>query len=133
MRKTPEFIKLLKKKEIFVFGSNLGGFHGAGAAYDAREKFGAQLGVGVGFTGRSYAIPTKDSNLRTLPLEEIAKYVDKFLEETKEHPDKKFLVTKIGTGLAGYSSAEIAPLFKGAIDLENVYLPSEFIVIIKTN
>ena len=100
--------------KIFVFGSNLAGIHGAGAALYARKHYGAELGVGVGRTGRAYAIPTKDAKLKTLPVNRIRKDVDTFLAYAQAHPELTFLVTAIGTGLAGYSASVIMPLFKGA-------------------
>ena len=99
---------------IFVFGSNLAGRHGKGAALCARNVHGAVYGVGVGRTGNAYAIPTKDERIRTLPLERIAGYVAEFLEYAKAHPDIEFEVTKIGCGLAGYRESDIAPMFKDA-------------------
>lgn len=106
---------------VFVFGSNLAGRHGAGAARFARTHRGAVYGSGEGRQGQSYAIPTKDSKLRTLPLDQIALHVEKFLEYAAGHPGLTFEVTRVGCGLAGYSDEQIAPLFKGAPD--NCALP----------
>lgn len=117
----------LKDDEIFVFGSNLSGYHGAGAANVAYTKFDAKWGKGVGKMGRCYAIPTKDLYIQTLPLEYIATYVKRFIAYSKRFSDYKFLVTEIGCGLAGYKAKDIAPLFKDAIKLKNVYLPKSFI------
>jgi len=99
---------------IFVFGSNLAGRHGKGAALTARRKYGAKYGQGVGRQGESYAIPTKDGLLRTLPLSVINGYVEDFLEYARDNPHELFLVTKIGCGLAGYTSEQIAPMFRSA-------------------
>lgn len=99
---------------IFVFGSNLAGRHGKGAALYAKNFHGAKYGVGVGRTGNSYAIPTKDERIRTLPLAQIAKYVAEFLDYAREHQHLEFEVTKIGCGLAGYSEHEIKPMFSNA-------------------
>jgi hypothetical protein len=96
---------------IFVFGSNLAGRHGKGAAKDAVREWGAQYSVGIGRTGEAYAIPTKDRNLNTLPLKEINLYVDDFLHYAKSHPDLEFFVTRIGCGLAGYTEEQIKPMF----------------------
>lgn len=96
---------------IFVFGSNLRGIHGKGAALVARRMFGAELGVGIGYTGRSYAIPTKDRYIKTLPLSDIKKYVSMFCEFTHNKSDLKFWVTAVGCGLAGYSHKDIAHFF----------------------
>lgn len=99
---------------IFVFGSNLAGRHGKGAARDAVLYHGAKRGVGWGRTGNAYAIPTKDKNLRTLPLPEIQDYVSDFLWYAGDHPELEFNVTRIGCGLAGYKDSDIAPMFQGA-------------------
>lgn len=99
---------------IFVFGSNLAGRHGKGAALCARLEHGAVYGVGAGRTGNSYAIPTKDARLRTLPLEQIASHVADFLAYARAHSELQFEVTRVGCGLAGYTDAQIAPLFQGA-------------------
>lgn len=123
---TPEDIQKVFKYEVFVFGSNESGFHGGGAAKLAYEKFGAKWGVGYGLCGNSFAIPTKDSNLNTLSLDAISIYIESFLAFAEKNQDLVFLVTKIGCGIAGYSSKDIAPLFKNAKNLENVALPSEF-------
>ena len=106
---------------IFVFGSNLAGRHGKGAALCARNSHGAEYGVGVGRTGNAYAIPTKDERIRTLPLARIEKYVAEFLAYAKAHPELEFEVTKIGCGLAGYKEQQISPMFAGAPT--NCHLP----------
>ena len=110
---------------VFVFGSNLAGRHGKGAALFARQKRGAVYGVGCGPTGNAYAIPTKDQWLRTLPLSEISEFVKMFLRHARSHPEKKFQVTAIGCGLAGYKPAEIAPMFASAP--ANCLMPAEFV------
>ncbi|MBR4533207.1 MAG: hypothetical protein IKO85_01490 [Bacteroidaceae bacterium] len=122
---TPNRILDLKDNEIFVFGSNLAGAHGGGAAWVAHEYFGAIWGQGVGLQGRSYAIPTMHGG-----VEAIKPYVDEFIEFAKNHPEYKFLVTRIGCGIAGFRDEEIAPLFADAIDVKNVILPREFVNII---
>jgi hypothetical protein len=109
---------------IFVFGSNLAGRHGKGAALYARQHHGAIYGQGVGRQGNSYAIPTKDENLRTLPLVDIAQYVEKFLRYASHYSELKFEVTRIGCGLAGYTDKQIAPMFSNATP--NCYLPEEW-------
>lgn len=108
-------------REIFVFGSNLAGRHGAGAALEARKKHGAIYGIGIGIQGDSYAIPTKDEYFRTLPLEEIRKHIEHFKLWAKGHPNLRFKVTRVGCGLAGYVDSDIAPMFYDAPD--NVVLP----------
>ena len=120
-RITPDFIRTLEPNEIFVFGSNLAGMHGGGAARIAIDKFGAVWGRGVGLQGQSYAIPTMQGGVET-----IKPYVDEFIEFAKQHPEYKFLVTRIGCGIAGFADEEIAPLFKEAQQLENVWLPESF-------
>jgi hypothetical protein len=121
MKETPNNITKLKDNEIFIFGSNISGRHGKGAALSAL-KWGARYGKGIGLSGKTYAIPTKDSNLKTLSIEEIKKYVDSFINFTKDNPQYIFLVTEIGCGLAGYKPKDVAPLFKAALDLKNIYL-----------
>jgi hypothetical protein len=96
---------------IFVFGSNLAGIHGAGAA-KAALNYGAQYGKGIGLSHDSYAIPTKDENIRTMPLYDIIPHIDAFAEFTHANPKMKFWVTRIGCGLAGYTDDVIAPLFR---------------------
>lgn len=96
---------------IFVFGSNLAGRHGKGAALDAKNTYGAEYGVGKGLTGRSYALPTKGKNLEKLDLDEIKTYVDEFLDFAEQNPDKRFYVTSFGTGLAGNKIEDIAAMF----------------------
>ena len=122
---TPDNIISLKENEVFCFGSNLAGRHGAGAAKTAL-KWGAVMGEGFGLHGKTFAIPTKDENIETLPIEKIKPYVDKFIEFAKQNPDHKFLVTAIGTGLASYTPAAIAPLFQKAVDVKNISLPLSF-------
>lgn len=109
---------------IFVFGSNLAGIHGAGAARCAHKEHGAMFGVGEGLTGNSYALPTCDHNVRPLPLAAIAKHVTLFLDYARQNPHLSFQVTRVGCGLAGYDDSQIAPLFLCAPD--NVWLPSAF-------
>ena len=120
-RITPEHIRSLGQNEIFVFGSNLAGAHGGGAARIAVEQFGAIMGQGVGLQGQSYAIPTMQGGVNT-----IAPYVDEFIAFAKQHPELTFLVTRIGCGIAGFSPRQIAPLFTGAVDVKNIHLPQDF-------
>lgn len=107
---------------IFVFGSNLAGRHGKGAALEAIQNYGAIYGQGEGLQGRSYAIPTKDRKLQTLPLADILVHVRNFMNFAEMRRDLTFNVTRIGCGLAGYTDIDIAPMFKGAPD--NCQLPS---------
>ncbi|MBO4692726.1 MAG: hypothetical protein J5604_08165 [Bacteroidales bacterium] len=118
---SPNSIKELKPNEIFVFGSNLGGKHGGGAARYAYENFGAVWGEGVGLHGQTYAIPTMQGGVET-----IKPYVDEFIKFAKQHKDLTFLVTRIGCGIAGFTDEEIAPLFKKALEVENILLPGSF-------
>ena len=119
---TPDRISELKENEIFVFGSNLAGAHGGGAARLAYERFGAVWGEGVGLHGQTYAIPTMQGGVET-----IKPYVDAFIRFAKEHNRLTFLVTRIGCGIAGFRDEEIAPLFTEAIDVNNIILPMEFV------
>lgn len=115
---TPEFITHLKENEIFVFGSNLQGMHGGGAARMAYERFGAIMGQGVGLQGQCYAIPTMHGG-----VEAIRPYVDEFIAFAQQHTELTFLVTRVGCGIAGFRDEEIAPLFADAHLLPNVALP----------
>lgn len=99
---------------IFVFGSNLAGRHGAGAALDARIYHGAIYGQGIGPQGRAYAIPTKDENLNPLSLDRVRGYVKEFLAYAHAHPELEFYVTRVGCGYANNSPEDIAPMFEGA-------------------
>lgn len=120
-RITPHWIDSLKENEIFVFGSNLAGMHGGGAARIARLHFGAVMGKGVGLQGQSYAIPTMQGGVET-----IRPYVNDFLDFTKHHPEMQFLVTPIGCGIAGFEAEDIAPLFESAKEMKNISLPESF-------
>jgi len=111
--------------EIFVFGSNLAGRHGKGAALFAKQHHGAIQGQGEGLQGSSYGIPTKDERIRTLPLPRIATAVETFKRFAATRPDLTFKVTAIGCGLAGYTPAQIAPMFRDAPG--NCILPVEFV------
>lgn len=125
-RYTPERISSLAENEIFVFGSNLAGYHGGGAACIARENFGAVWGQGVGLQGQSYAIPTMQGGVET-----IKPYVDEFIDFARTHNHYTFLVTRIACGIAGFRPSEIAPLFANAINVENVILPEDFVEVIQ--
>lgn len=129
---TPDRIAKLNPNEIFVFGSNEGGFHGAGAAKLAMDKFGAIWGTGDGPQGQCYGISTKNPKIRTLPLAKIAIKISRFLRYAKLAPNSKFLVTQIGCGLAGYNPSDIGPLFFNDGDIPfNVILPKEFWAFVK--
>ena len=119
---TPERIIELKADEVFVFGSNLHGYHGGGAARAALKKFGAIWGQGVGLQGQSYAIPTMQGGVET-----IKPYVDQFIDFAKAHPELFFYVTRIGCGIAGFKDSDIAPLFKDAVGVDNICLPMSFV------
>lgn len=120
-RSTSNNVYTLRPDEIFVFGSDLDGNHIRGAALQAFEKFGAIQGQGIGLQGKSYAIPTLLNEIN-----KIKPYVDDFVEYARCHSEKKFLVTRIGCGLAGFSPEQIAPLFSKAQEVNNIYLPKEF-------
>ena len=123
---SPDKISSLGPNQIFVFGSNLQGAHGGGAARAAFERFGAVWGQGVGLQGRSYAIPTMHG-----PASSIKPYVDAFIEFARNHPESEFLVTRIGCGIAGFKDVDMAPLFKEALEVENVRLPQSFLDILQ--
>ena len=120
-RITNNRIQELNPGEIFVFGSNLEGAHGGGAALLAFRKWGAIWGQGTGLQGQTYGIPTMHGG-----VEEIGPYVDEFIRFAKEHPELTFLVTEIGCGIAGFRPEEIAPLFRDAVPVENIHLPERF-------
>ena len=101
-----------RPKKVFVFGSNLAGRHGKGAAQHARRYHGAVSGVGEGFQGNSYAIPTKDARMITRSLSGIKESIDRFKAFALEHPELEFNITPVGCGLAGYKREQIKPLFE---------------------
>ena len=121
---TPEFVTELSRCEIFVFGSNLAGCHAGGAARLAYDKFGAEWGNGVGPQGKCYAIPTMQG-----PVETIKPYADMFIAYAKEHPLNRFLLTRVGCGIAGFTDEEIAPLFVEALDIPNISIPEAWLPI----
>jgi len=120
-----KWITELKPGEIFVFGSNLRGIHGAGAAKTALQ-WGAKYGQASGLQGQTYAIPTKDADIETMTVEQIKPYVDIFIEFAKSNPGLTFLVTDIGCGLAAHDPKNIAPLFEPALPYPNIILPDVF-------
>ena len=120
-RITPNHITELKPNEIFVFGSNLQGYHGGGAARLAMNQWGAVWGQGTGLQGQTYAIPTMQGGIGT-----IRPYIDQFIKFAVNDPERTFLVTEIGCGIAGFRPADIAPLFKNAINIPNIWLPQRF-------
>ena len=122
-RLAPDNITELSECEIFVFGSNLEGQHMGGAARYAYDHFGAEWGNGVGPQGRCYAIPTMHG-----PLSTIKPYVDDFIEYARQHPMNRFLLTRIGCGIAGFKDKDMAPLFKEALQLPNVSFPNEWFI-----
>lgn len=126
----PDNITSLDDKEVFCFGSNESGFHGAGAARQAHIEFGALYKMGLGYyecsKGRTFAIPTKDWDIKQLDKERVSFYIDRFIAFAESNPQLTFLVTNIGCGLAGYTPQEIAPMFYLAKDLPNVKFSKEF-------
>ena len=125
-RITPEEITSISDNEVFTFGSNQSGKHGRGAAKTALG-WGAKYGQAAGLQGKTYGIPTKDKTVRrVLSVNEIKEYVDDFIAFAKTRPELIFYVTEIGCGLAGYKPKDIAPLFKDAVEVENIYLPARF-------
>lgn len=121
-RVAPNFVSDLKPNEIFVFGSNINGQHCSGASGYAKTSFGAIMGKAEGIQGQSYAIPTVGNSLA-----DLKKCIDRFTEYAVQHPEKKFLLSGIGCGNAGYSPNQIAPLFKQAYEFGNVYVPANFL------
>ncbi|APX62400.1 A1S_2505 family phage non-structural protein [Acinetobacter schindleri] len=117
-------VKSLPENTVFVFGSNMAGLHAGGAARTALEHFGAVEGVGRGWSGQSYAIPTMNEHLQQMPLSQIQHYIDDFKIYTKNHPKNNYFLTSVGCGIAGYKVEEIAPMFKGIS--HNVIFPQSF-------
>ena len=115
-----------KDNSIFVFGSNLAGRHGKGAAKIAKDKFGAMYGVGQGLTGKSYAIPTKDKVLKSLSIKEINENILEFVSFVKKNSHLKFFITAVGCGLAGYKDEDIAPLFRILKENKNCSFPDRW-------
>lgn len=133
MRVSEKHIDKLEDDEVFVFGSNTEGMHAGGAARMAMN-WGAIYGKAFGLQGKTFAIPTVDyTRSGKMSIDEIKKYVDEFLDFTIKNKDKKFLVTEIGCGIAGFKVSEIAPLFRKALEYSNVYLPERFINYLKEN
>ena len=133
MRVSAKHIHKLEDDEVFVFGSNTEGMHAGGAARMAMN-WGAVYGKAFGLQGKTFAIPTVDyTRSGKMSIDEIKKYVDEFLDFTIKNKDKKFLVTEIGCGIAGFKVSEIAPLFRKALEYSNVYLPERFINYLKYN
>lgn len=130
-RITPKIGKKLKELEVLVFGSNLAGRHGAGSAKLALEYFGAKEGISFGLEGQSFAVPTKDKYIGTMHTYQIKPYVDQFILFAKTRPDLTFYVVEIGCMLGGHTPKDIAPLFKAAMEIENIYLPKSFWSILK--
>jgi hypothetical protein len=126
---TPNHIKELKENEVFVFGSNRQGRHGKGAALTARNKFGAIYGQSGGLQGQSYAIITKElrKDYQPVSLQEVKEGVDTFIQFAKDNENLTFYVVELGCNLAYFTVEEIAPLFKKAVMLKNVYLPERFV------
>lgn len=122
MEYTSENITHLKPNEVFVFGSNRQGYHGGGAARVALDKFGAVWGKGIGLQGQSYAIPTMDGG-----VDSIKPYIDDFIEYARQHKELRFLVTRIGCGIAGFTDKDVGPMFWDALVLPNVVLPKTFV------
>ena len=128
-RITPKYIKELKENEVFVFGSNTQARHGKGAALTALKKFGAIYGQSKGLQGQSYAIVTKElrKDYNPVSLDEIKQDIDIFIIFAKENTNLTFYVVELGCNLAYFTVEEIAPLFKPAMRLKNIYLPQRFI------
>lgn len=125
MKYTPENIQVLEPNQVFVFGSNMAGEHVGGAAKIALEKFGAVHGLGEGYAGQSYAFPTLDSHYKKRSLNDLINSRSKLYQHAKDHPEKRYLVTKVGLGIAGFTLDEMRSVFTHEKP-ENVILPKEF-------
>lgn len=129
MNVTPDIVKNLLPGQVFVFGSNMAGSHGGGAAAAAIE-FGAVWGEGLGRFGQTYALPTMGLTLNPLPLRIIRAFVVAFLDHARAYPGLEFLVTPVGCGIAGFKAKDIAPMFAEAMELKNISLPSSFLEVL---
>ena len=129
---TPEVVESLKEGQVFVFGSNLIGYHSGGASLIAMQRFGAVWGQAEGPQGQCYAIPV---DIRGEAVENVSAYmkrhIDKFLAYAKAHKDQFFIVIRVGCGNAGFDEEFMAPFFKEALKMENVSLPKSFVDILK--
>lgn len=126
-RFTPERITELGEGEIFVFGSNLNGYHAGGAARMAASNFGAKFGQGEGLQGQSYALPTLSKDMKRLPIEQLESSLDRLIECANKNSDLTFFMTKVGCGIAGFKVGQIAQLFFDREIPENIVLPREFV------
>lgn len=126
---TPDFVEKLEPDEVFVFGSNILGYHNGGAARKARRDFGAVWGQAEGPQGQSYAIPV-DSGKGAMDITQIKASVERFIGYAQACPEQTFLVTRIGCGIAGFSDEEMAPLFKDTLGIKNIKLPKSFVEIL---
>jgi hypothetical protein len=141
----------LAEDEVFVFGANSFGWHGAGSAgfasfgelgnvwrkYDYNNLWNGwkgkwnekgKLGPQVGTEGKSYAIPTvtRAGAKRSIPLSDIKNSIEKFYEFAKSRPHLKFFVAQgVEGNLNGYSAQEMASIYSGEIP-ENVYFDEGF-------
>lgn len=120
-----------ERQNCFVFGSNLAGRHGAGSAKAAVDYYGATYGTGVGVSGNTYAIPTKDEHIVSMELDEIKPYVEEFIRYAKEHQNIDFHVVMIGCGLAGFTNEQMAPLFNDCMALNNVFLHPDWVQLLQ--
>ncbi len=118
---TPNNISELELNQVFVFGSNSAGHHYGGAAKLAHEKFGAEWGVGEGKTGNCYAFPTLTENMQQRPIRALEFSAYRLKLEASHNPDKTYLLTRVGTGIAGFEESEMAKLF--ADSPENITKP----------
>ncbi|MEB3754410.1 hypothetical protein [Acinetobacter sp. MD2(2019)] len=124
-------IKTLADNTVFVFGGNLAGDHSEGAARIAQQFFGALAGVGRGWSGQSFSIPTLNEHLQPMPLAQIQHYIEDFKIYTEKHPHTTYFITALGCGQAGYQTSDIAPLFRGISS--NVIFPESFKPYIEKN
>lgn len=119
-----DLITRLEPNEVFVFGSNTSGQHGGGAARQAHLHFGARMGCGEGLTGQCYAFPTLNASLQQLPRRRLEEARDHLYWNCAQHPEKRFLLTKVGCGIAGYAEDRMRALF--AEPPANLILPEDW-------
>ena len=111
-RKNWPMITSLKENEIIIVGTNKLGQHLGGAARQAYSDFGLKWGCGEGLSGQTYAFPTLDENFRQVSLNDLRRSRDRLYEVVESMPDKVFLLTSVGTGIAGFELEVIKELFK---------------------
>ena len=121
-----KFIESLTPNQVFVFGSNANGYHIGGAARQAYDHFGAVWGQAGGMQGQSYGIITLDEDMQKVSIDYIGRQLQALNLQAGAMPDKEFLLTLIGCGIAGFSIEEIKSECIKIKWNDNVVVPEEF-------